>query len=329
MRYALLAAATAATLGTGPAFAAPPSAPPSLRVDVYSGTAAELFWSRSTDPDGLVRGYEIRRDGELVDTRDGLSYFTDGLSDGRAFAFTVTAVDFDGERSAAASVSVVGGDRGGETDSGGGRPPPPANARSEVYSSSAAEVFWDRSDRSGLSYEVSVDGDPVATTDGTSAFLSGLDGARGRSVDVVAIDANGQRSGAATVTLGSGGSSSPDPDPSPGAPPVPADARIEVYSDTAAELFWTRPDGVATTRVLRDGQEVASSDATSHFDPAREPGRAYAYALVSRTADGRESAPVTIGEGAGHPSRRPPALGSGASRTTSPPVGRATAGHST
>ena len=397
MRPVFLTAAVAAALGNAHAFAAPPTTPSDLRVDVYSGTAAELFWSRSTDPDGAVRGYEIRRDGELIDTRDGLSYFTDGLTDGRAFAFTVTAVDFGGERSAPASVSVVGGDRDGAVGAGGGRPPPPANLASSVYSSSAAEVFWDRSDQPGLSYEVSVDGGSVTRTDGTSAFLSGLDGVRGRGVDVVAINADGQRSGAAnvtlggggsgganpnaptggggddapdapsnlrgevyssnaaevfwdrvpganlsyevrldgevvavtdgtsyfvggrpdldgtsvevvaigpdgtrsaasSVTLGGGGSSSPGPDPSPGAPPVPADARIEVYSDTAAELFWTRPDGVATTRVLRDGQEVASSDATSYFDPAREPGRAYAYALVSRTADGRESAPVTIGE---------------------------------
>ena len=391
MRLVPLAAAAAASLGTAPSLAAPPTAPSDLRADVYSGTAAELFWNRSSDPDGFVRGYEIRRDGQLVDTRDGLSYFTEGLSDGRAFAFTVTAVDFDGERSAPASVSVVSGDRGGAVGSGAERPPPPANLRSEVYSSSAAEVFWDRVPGSNLSYEVRLDGDTVTTTNGTSAFLPGLDGARGRGVDVVAIAPDGRRSGAANVTLGggagggeppSGGGGSevpapsslrgelysgnagevfwdrvpgadltyevrldgetvattngtsyfvgnrpgldgtsvevvaigPDgtrsnasgttlgdggtssPDPGAGAPPAPANARLERYSNTAAELFWTRPDGVVTTRVLRDGVEVASNDATSYFDADREPGREYAYTLVSRAPDGRESAPVTLGE---------------------------------
>ena len=73
MRPVPLAAAVAAALASAPALAAPPTTPSDLRVDVYSGTAAELFWSRSTDPDGAVRGYEIRRGGQLVDTRDGLS----------------------------------------------------------------------------------------------------------------------------------------------------------------------------------------------------------------------------------------------------------------
>ena len=398
MRPVSLAAAVAAVLGSTTVLAAPPTTPADLRVDVYSGTAAELFWSRSSDPDGAVSGYEIRRDGELVETRDGLSYFTDSLTEGRAFAFTVTAVDFDGERSAPASVSVVGGDRDGAVGAGGGRPPPPANLSSSVYSSSAAEVFWDRSDQPGLSYEVSVDGGPVTTTDGTSAFLTGLDGARGRGVDVVAIDPNGQRSGAANVTLGGGsgggvpnpptgggasdvpapsslraelysgsagevfwdrvpgaslsyevrldgetvatttgtsyfvddrpgldgtsvevvaigpggtrssassttlgsggGSANPDPDPAPGteAPPAPANARLEVYSGTAAELFWDRAPAsanVVETEIVRDGEVIGTTDGKSFFDPNRVPGVDYRYELIAVDRDGRRSSAST------------------------------------
>ena len=401
MRSVSLAAGVAAALGSASALAAPPTTPADLRVDVYSGTAAELFWSRSSDPDGAVSRYEIRRDGELVDTRDGLSHFTDDLTDGRAFAFTVTAVDFDGERSAPAALSVVGGDRSGATGSGGGRPTPPANLTSRVYSSSAAEVFWDRSDQRGLSYEVSVDGGPVTTTSGTSAFLSGLDGARGRGVDVVAIDRNGRRSGAANVTLGGGGGNpdppsgngngeapaapsglrgdlyspsagevfwdrviganlsyevsidgevvattdgtsyfvdgledgvgdtrvevvaigsdgarsdasgfllamgpvpiDPDPDPGPGtdAPPAPANARIEVYSGTAAELFFDRAPpsaNVVETEIVRDGETLGTTSGTSLFDPNRTPGRSYAYELVAVNASGARSTPSTVGD---------------------------------
>ena len=408
MRPVPLAIAVAAALGSTSVLAAPPTAPTDLRVDVYSGTAAELFWAHSTDPDGAVRGYEIRRDGQLVDTRDGLSYFTDSLTDGRAFAFTVTAVDFDGERSAPASVSVVGGDRDGSVGAGGGRPPPPANLSSSVYSSSAAEVFWDRSDQPGLTYEVSVDGGPVTRTDGTSAFLSGLDGARGRGVDVVAIDANGQRSGAANVTLGGGepnppsggggggsdvpapsslraelysgsagevfwdrvaganlsyevrldgetvattngtsyfvgnrpgldgtsvevvaigpggsrsdassttlggggGSSNPDPDPDPGtdAPPAPANARIEVYSGTAAELFFDRAPAsanVVETEIVRNGETLGTTNGTSFFDPNRTPGRSYVYELIAIDATGARSAPSTIGSEPSDPATTP------------------------
>ena len=302
MRSVPLAVAVAIALGAPSAFAAPPTTPSGLRVGVYSDTAAELFWSRSTDPDGLVRGYEIRRDGTLLDTRDALSYFTDDLVESRAFSFTVTAVDFDGERSDPASVRVVlGGGPGGADPTpptgGGGAPAAPSGLRTELYSSSAGEVFWDRVPGANLSYEVRLDGEAVATTDGTSLFVDGRVGLGGTGVEVVAIGPGGARSDASAATLGDAGPPVPDPGPGADAPPSPRDARLEVYSSTAAELFWTRPEGVATTRVLRDGEELAASDATSYFDPAREPGRDYAYTLVSRTADGRESAPVTLGEG--------------------------------
>ena len=313
MRPVPLIAAVAAALGTAPAFAAPPTTPADLRVDVYSGTAAELFWSRSTDPDGAVRGYEIRRDGQLVETRDGLSYFTDELTEGRAFAFTVTAVDFDGERSAPASVSVVGGDRNGAIGAGGGRPPPPANLSSSVYSSSAAEVFWDRSDQPGLSYEVSVDGGQVVTTDGTSAFLSGLDGARGRGVDVVAIDANGQRSGAANVTLGGGGSGGGNPNPSPdggggGDVPAPSSLRAELYSDSAGEVFWDRVPGASLSYEVRlDGETVATTDGTSYFVRDRPGLDGTSVEVVAIGPDGSRSdtSSTTLGGGSTNPDPGP------------------------
>ena len=267
MRPASLTAAVAAALASTSALAAPPTTPSDLRVDVYSGTAAELFWGRSSDPDGAVSRYEIRRDGMLVDTRDGLSYFTDDLRDGRAFAFTVTAVDFDGERSTPAAVSVVGGDRGGAVGSGGGRPAPPANLTSSVYSSNAAEVFWDRNGQQGLSYEVSVDGGQVVTTDGTSAFLSGLDGARGRGVDVVAIDAKGRRSGAANVTLGGGsGGGNPTEPVNGNAPPAPSNLRGELYSSNSGEVFWSRVSGTRLSyEVSLDGDVVSTTTGTSYY----------------------------------------------------------------
>ena len=307
MRPISLAAAVAAALGSTSVLAAPPTTPSDLRVDVYSGTAAELFWSRSSDPDGAVSGYEIRRDGQLVETRDGLSYFTDSLTEGRAFAFTVTAVDFDGERSAPASVSVVGGDRDGSVGAGGGRPPPPANLTSSVYSSSAAEVFWDRSDQPGLSYEVSVDGGPVTTTDGTSAFLSGLDGARGRGVDVVAIDANGQRSGAANVTLGGSGSGGGSD------VPAPSSLRAELYSGSAGEVFWDRVPGANLSYEVRlDGETVATTNGTSYFVGGRPGLDGTSVEVLAIGPDGTRSSASSTTLGSGGPSDPDPDPGTDA-----------------
>ena len=245
--------------------------------------------------------YEIRRDGQLVDTRDGLSYFTDDLTNGRAFAFTVIAVDFDGERSAPAAVSVVGGDRGGAVGSGGGRPTPPANLTSSVYSSSAAEVFWDRSGQRGLSYEVSVDGGQVVTTDGTSAFLSGLDGARGRGVDVVAIDRTGQRSGAANVTLGGGGGGNSSPPSGNGdAPAAPSNLRGELYSSSAGEVFWDRVSGTRLEyEVSLGGEVVTTTTGTSYFVGNRPGLDGTSAEVVAVAPDGARSSAssTTLGSG--------------------------------
>ena len=298
MRTLPLAAAVAAAVGGTSAVAAPPTAPSDLRVDVYSDTAAELFWSRSTDSDGTVRGYEIRRGGELLDTRDGLSYFTDGLSPGLPFSFTVTAVDFDGERSEPARVRVVGGDREGAVGSGGGRPPPPANLRAQAYSPSAVELFWDRADQRGLTYEVSRNGRTVATTDGTSAFLSGLPRTDGVTFDVVAVDSNGRRSGAATVTLGGG-----DPNPSgPGgdAPAAPSNLRAEVYSSSAGEVFWDRVSGTRLEyEVSLDGEVAATTTGTSYFVGSRPGIDGTRVEVVAIGPDGTRSSAssTTLGDG--------------------------------
>ena len=136
--FCLVTLATSAAAQDG----SPPSRPDGLRFEVYSPTAAELFWTRSVDSDGLVLAYEVRRDGELVRTVDGPSFFTDELEPGVVREFSVTAVDDDGLRSpSSTSVAVDTALPSGGT---GDRTAPPTNLRTESYSVSAGEVFWDR-----------------------------------------------------------------------------------------------------------------------------------------------------------------------------------------
>ena len=208
LALALAAAVTSAR-------AAPPTEPGGLRVEVYSSTALELFWQRSRDPDGAVRGYEIRRDGELLDTRDALSYFVEGLAPGTDARFGVAAIDFDGERSAVAEIraSTAGGDGPGSgPNAPAGEVPSPANARIEVYSSTAAELFWERPPAAAgvRRTEVSRDGAPIGETDGTSFF----DGARAPGeryrYALVAVAADGTRSATAVVDETGPGTDDPD-----------------------------------------------------------------------------------------------------------------------
>ena len=66
------------------------AAPTELRSAVYSRTAAELFWARSDMP-GLL--YEVRRDGEIVDTTDEVSFFDVELASGITYVYEVIALD--------------------------------------------------------------------------------------------------------------------------------------------------------------------------------------------------------------------------------------------
>ena len=284
-------------------------APANLRSAVYSGTAAEVFWDRASRR-GL--SYEVRRGGSVVTTTDGTSAFLSGLPGTTGQRIEVVAIAPDGTRSAAASVTL-GGDSGG--GGGGNAPAAPTGLRAEVYSSSAGEVFWDRPIGKDLSrtYEVSLDGEVVATTRGTSYFASGREGIRGTRVEVVAIGPDGARSAASSVTFGEGGTTGPDPDPGADAPPAPANARLEVYSGTAAELFFDRAPASANvirTEISRDGEIIGGTNGTSFFDDSRRPDMAHVYELVAIDAAGNRSAVTTVG------GESPPAPGTPADSAT-------------
>ena len=280
------------------ALAESPSAPGNLRADVYSNTAGEIFWSRSTDSDGVVVEYEILQDGTLVASRDALSFFADNLTDGVTTTFSVIAVDNDAERSEAVSVNLTGGVRGGDVD---GRPTPPANLFATAYSASAAEVFWDRNTEQTLSYEVSIDGAVVAITDGTSYFTDDLEAGQLINVDVIAIDVNGQRSAAANVTVTTtGGTVTP---PSNGDTLLPpSNLRLDVYSETAGELFWDRSSQtnlIDTTEVRRNGEVIGITNGTSLFDDTRVSGVAYRYEVTFIGFDGEQSDAASVDETGG------------------------------
>lgn len=71
---------------------------------VYSRSAVELFWEPAVSADSTISAYEIKRDGELVETRDGTSYFNEGLSEDTEYTFNVRAIDANGNASEYQSV---------------------------------------------------------------------------------------------------------------------------------------------------------------------------------------------------------------------------------
>jgi len=173
-------------------------APENLRAIVYSNTAAELFWTRSTQ---VALSYEISRNGVLIATVDGTSFFDDNLTGGQTYNYEVVAISQEGQRSAASTVSVQ--TTGGDTP--GTELEPPVGLTALVYSSTAAELFWTRAATVGLRYEISRDGQRIDTIDGTSFFDDNLQSGREYVYEVVAIDSSGNSSAPSSVTLRTNG----------------------------------------------------------------------------------------------------------------------------
>ena len=73
-----------------------PSAVTELTGAVYSTTAVEIFWEPASSENATIVSYEIKRDGELVETRDGQSFFEEGLEPDTEYTYEVRAVDSNG-----------------------------------------------------------------------------------------------------------------------------------------------------------------------------------------------------------------------------------------
>lgn len=82
-----------------------PSVPTNVTALVYSGTALELFWDRSTDGD--VVAYNIIRDGQVFASVQGNSFFDSGLDRGTSYDYQIVAIDNLANESAPTSVLVA------------------------------------------------------------------------------------------------------------------------------------------------------------------------------------------------------------------------------
>lgn len=79
-----------------------PTVPMNLSAQVYSTSALELFWDRSTD-NGVVSSYDVYRDGQYYGNAEGNSFFDDDLTSGAAYEYYVVAIDDEANESAAST----------------------------------------------------------------------------------------------------------------------------------------------------------------------------------------------------------------------------------
>ncbi len=152
-----------------------PETPGNLNGIVYSNSALELFWERASGSDGLV-SYDIYRNNQIVGTVNGSSFFDDNLQAGTRYAYEIYPVINENYGSSAAIVLFTTGSNAGQEPSEGNSNPGIMNLRGSVYSNSALEVFWDRSEslvENGV-YSVFRNNEYIGETNGNSFFDNSL-----------------------------------------------------------------------------------------------------------------------------------------------------------
>jgi len=165
-----------------------------------SDCTVSLAWGRSDD-DVAVVGYDIYRDGTLVQTAYGTTAtVTGGMSPNTSYTFAVKALDEDGNLGTAGNVSVT--TPAADTEA----PTAPTGLSSTSQSGSSVSLSWDAStDNVGVAqYEVSQNNTLESSTTGTSATVTIQGSTNGGSSYVYTVqaeDAAGNLSAASNELL--------------------------------------------------------------------------------------------------------------------------------
>jgi fibronectin type 3 domain-containing protein len=198
--------ATASTAGAPDG--TPPTQPGNLTATAPSSTVVNLSWSASTDNVG-VTGYEVTRTNgtttvvkprPTVPDPNPQTTFTDETAQpGTTYTYAVSAFDSAGNESAKASKSVTT-PAGGTTDTT--PPTQPTNLTATPASSSSVNLSWTAStDAVGVTgYQISRGGTLITTVTTTSYSDTGLTASTAYNYSVIAVDAAGNKSPAATAS---------------------------------------------------------------------------------------------------------------------------------
>ncbi|HEU5471059.1 MAG TPA: cellulase family glycosylhydrolase [Actinophytocola sp.] len=172
--------------GSGPIDSTAPSTPTGLTVTGTTSASVSLSWNAATDNVG-VTGYQIFRNGAIVNTAPGTSFTDTGLAGGTTYTYTVRARDAAGNTSAASTAAT------GTTQPGGG------GGNSGCTATYRSTNNWD----GGFQGEVTVTNTGTAQIRGWSVALTL---ATGRSISNVW---NGNLTGTTVTNAGHNGALAP------------------------------------------------------------------------------------------------------------------------
>ena len=274
---------TVTTLAAGDTEA--PTTPTGLQGNAASTTEIDLSWNASTDNVG-VTGYEIRRDGGLIDTVAGTSYSDTGLTANTNYSYTVAARDAAGNVSAESAAAAVSTLAAPDTEA----PTTPAGLSGAGVTTTRIDLNWNAStDNVAVTgYEIRRDGGLIATVAGTAYSDTGLTANTSYSYTVAARDAADNvsaESGAAVAST----LAAPDTE----APTIPGGLTGNAISSSQIDLSWnasTDNVGVASYEVRRDGALIGTVPDTSLSDRGLSADTDYSYTVAARDHSGNVSA---------------------------------------
>ncbi|WP_448611762.1 fibronectin type III domain-containing protein [Geodermatophilus sp. URMC 60] len=268
------APSTAATVA--PADRKAPAAPTGLVATAGDGRVT-LVWSANREPD--LAGYAVLRDGVQIDTLTGTTFTDTGLVNGSLYSYEIVAVDTSANASKPSKPEVAR-----PVDS---TPPAVPAGFTAVRGDGRVALSWTANGEPDLAgYVLLRDGVRIDTPTGTTYTDTGLVNDRTYAYELVAVDARGNRSDAATASA----------TPTDLTPPARPAGFTAVAGEGWVTLTWTangEPD-LAGYVLLRDGVRIDTPTGTTYTDTGLVNDRTYAYELVAVDARGNRSDPATV-----------------------------------
>ena len=257
-----------------------PSIPGDLGA-VPGAFSVELFWISSSDNRGVLE-YQVRRDNILIGTTTGTSFTDNSVALQTEYVYSVAAVDQAGNASSPAQLSV--------TTLGDGEAPSVPGDLVGTPDFFFIQLAWNpASDNMGVTdYEVWRGTSLIATVASPGYTDNNLEIGTSYTYHVIALDAAGNQSDPASVTLSTLADS--EGPTSPGNFAATPDL-------SSIQLSWSAStDNVDVTgyELSRNGSVVATVTSLSYTDNDLSPATSYTYAIRALDGSGNVSAAVQI-----------------------------------
>jgi chitodextrinase len=254
----------------------PPTTPTAFSSSNLQSTSVSLSWAASTDDTG-VTGYQLTRNGTLLTTVAGLSFTDNGLSPSTAYTYTVAAIDAAGNLSGPASLAVTTPAPTPDTQP----PTAPTNLVASNVTANSLTLSWTAAtDNVGVtSYKIYRDTALLGTATTTSYNDTGLSANTAYSYVVVALDAAGNSTSSAPLSVTS---------PAAGSfTPIRVNTGGPVYVDTTGNT-WAADTGFNTGKTSVENVTVTNSAdpqlyRTVRYDDTTSPELMYAFNVPNGT----------------------------------------------